>query len=388
MEIFEKAEQFVSNLLKDKLSASYTYHNFKHTQRVVKAAKILADAEKVSDGEKAALVLAAWFHDTGYVLGAQNHEEKSVSIFREFLNENTVADETVALVESLIRITEMRREPTTVPEKIIRDADCSHFGKEDFESISASLRKEWEITQQKIYTDREWFLGNLEMLTKWHQYQTEYALNSWQPQKEKNVQSMKEKIQTDIPDSETKEKKKGKKDKPDRGVETMFRVTLNNHTQLSQIADSKANILLSVNAIIISIALSTLIPKLDSPSNAHLMLPTFTLLLFSVISIIFAILATRPKVNSYNYTKKDIENRKVNLLFFGNFYKMPLDDYQSAMKDLMQDRDYLYESLIRDLYLLGKVLHRKYKLLRITYNVFMFGIIASVIAFVVAFNSI
>lgn len=168
----------------------------------------------------------------------------------------------------------------------------------------------------------------------------------------------------------------------------MFRVTLNNHTKLSQIADSKANILLSVNAIIISIALSTLIPKLDSPTNAHLIVPTFVMLMFSVISIIFAILSTRPKVTSGLFTRKDIEEKKVNLLFFGNFHKMPLDEYQWAMNVLMKDREYLYNSMIKDLYYLGLVLNRKYKLLRITYTVFMFGIITSVIAFVWAFKTV
>ncbi|RZM23387.1 MAG: phosphohydrolase, partial [Pedobacter sp.] len=78
---------------------------------------------------------------------------------------------------------------------------------------------------------------------------------------------------------------------------------------------------------------------------------------------------------------------KTNLLFFGNFYKMQLEEYQWAMNEMMKDNDYLYNSMIKDLYFLGLVLHRKYKLLRITYNIFMFGIIVSVIAFVIAFKN-
>lgn len=67
---------------------------------------------------------------------------------------------------------------------------------------------------------------------------------------------------------------------------------------------------------------------------------------------------------------------------------MPLDEYQWAMNVLMKDREYLYNSMIKDLYYLGLVLNRKYKLLRITYTVFMFGIITSVIAFVWAFKTV
>lgn len=185
-----------------------------------------------------------------------------------------------------------------------------------------------------------------------------------------------------------KDKRKDFKDEKrdySRAIDTMFRVTLNNHTRLSEIADSKANILLSVNAIIISIVLSSLIPKLDAPRNYHLIVPTFILLMSSVVSIIFAIISTRPKVTSGSFTRDEVQQKKVNILFFGNFYKMPLSEYEWAMNELMKDRDALYNTLTKDLYYLGLVLNRKYKLLRITYGIFMTGIIVSVIAFVWAF---
>jgi hypothetical protein len=90
---------------------------------------------------------------------------------------------------------------------------------------------------------------------------------------------------------------------------------------LSDIADSKANILLSVNAIIISVCLSVLIPKLDAPKNSHLVIPTFLLILSSVLTIIFAILSTKPNVTNTTFTNEDVKARKVNLLFLGIFTK-------------------------------------------------------------------
>ena len=155
---------------------------------------------------------------------------------------------------------------------------------------------------------------------------------------------------------------------------------------LSDIADTKANILLSVSAITLSIALSSLFPKLDKPDNYYLIYPTLLFLLITVVTMIFSILSTRPKVTSGTFSKDDIAKRKVNLLFFGNFHKMPLEDFQEGMTELMNDRDYLYKSLMKDLYFLGIVLNKKYKLLRIAYNIFMVGIIVSVIAFVIAFE--
>lgn len=388
MGIIEKAEQFVFTLFKDKLSPAYTYHNFNHTLRVVEAVKKISKAEKPSENEYTALLLAAWFHDTGYVKDCEEHEQKSVLVFNDFAQSEDLDTELVSLTESLILATDIRREPQTKLEFIIRDADAAHFAKKNYFSISEELRKEWEVCSKQHFTDMEWLEGNRKMLTQKHRYYTDFAKETWQPKKDRNIIRLQQMIDDKQLDNSKKEDKKKREEKPERGVETMFKVTLNNHTQLSQIADSKANILLSVNAIIISISLSTLIPKLDSPGNAHLVLPTFVLLLFSVISIIFAILSTRPKVTSGSFTRKEIEDKKVNLLFFGNFYKMPLQEYEWAMNEMMKDKDYLYNSMIRDLYYLGLVLNRKYKLLRITYNIFMVGIILSVIAFVIAFQSI
>jgi predicted metal-dependent HD superfamily phosphohydrolase len=388
MGIIEKAEQFVFTLLKDKLSPAYTYHNFNHTLRVAEAVKKITEAEKPEQNEHIALLLAAWFHDTGYTSGCEEHEQKSTAVFREFAKNENLDSALITLTESLILITDIRKEPQTKAEFIIRDADAAHFAKKDYFSISEQLRQEWKTCSGQSFSDMEWLEGNRKMLTQKHRYYTDYAKEKWQPKKDKNIIRLQEMIDDKTLDTSKKESKKKQGEKPERGVETMFKVTLNNHTQLSQIADSKANILLSVNAIIISISLSTLIPKLDSPGNAHLVIPTFVLLLFSVISIIFAILSTRPKVTSGSFTRKEIEDKKVNLLFFGNFYKMPIDEYQWAMNEMMKDKEYLYNSMIRDLYYLGLVLNRKYKLLRITYNVFMIGIVVSVIAFVVAFQSI
>ncbi|OYU79973.1 MAG: phosphohydrolase [Flavobacterium sp. BFFFF1] len=388
MGIIEKAEQFVFNLLKDKLSPEYTYHNFNHTLRVVKAVNKLANALKVEGNEHEGLILAGYFHDTGYVNGHEEHELKSIEIFRQFAVEEHIASEISSLTQQLILATDIRKEPETLLEFIIRDADCSHFASKKYVAISDLLRREWELSCNNTFSDLEWLEGNLKMLSQKHRFYTEFAKEEWQPKKEQNIMLVQQKITELAKEQNKKENKKAKDEKPERGVETMFKVTLNNHTQLSQIADSKANILLSVNAIIISISLSTLIPKLDSPGNAHLVVPTFILLIFSVVCIIFAILSTRPKVTTGSFTRKEIEDKKVNLLFFGNFYKMPLDEYEWAMNEMMKDKEYLYNTMIKDLYFLGLVLNRKYNLLRITYNIFMVGIIISVIAFVIAFQSI
>jgi hypothetical protein len=192
-----------------------------------------------------------------------------------------------------------------------------------------------------------------------------------------------------VAEAEKEEKKKGKEDKknkPSRGIETMFRTTSTNHLRLSEMADAKANIMITVNSIIASILVSVLFRKLEE--DPRLMIPGMLFLATSLVSIIFAILVTRPNVTQGVFTKEDIDKKRANLLFFGNFYKMSLKDYQQGIDAMMQDSEFLYGSMTRDIYNLGVVLGRKYKLLRIGYSVFMIGFVVSVISFVIAVTMI
>lgn len=393
MNLLEQSEDFVYNLLKDKLSILYSYHNFCHTTSVVNAVKELCANENIGSDDEEKLLIAAWFHDTGYINGFENHEKESVKIVTEFLIDKNKSPEFIENVSSLIFATAICCEPITHLEKIIKDADFVNLTTKDYISSCELLRTEWKNTVNKIFSNEEWAIENLSFLENTHRFYTDYAKEKWQPLKEKNLKRIhkkmeKQELNKNNEFGEVTKKKKDKIEKPDRGIDTLFRVTLGNHTRLSGIADSKANILLSVNAIIISIALSTIIPKLDSPKNAHLVIPTFIMLISSVVTIVFAILSTRPKVTTGVFTREDIEAKKINLLFFGNFYKMPLDEYEWAMNEMMKDKDYLYGTMIKDLYFLGIVLEKKYRLLRIAYNLFMVGIIITVVAFIIAFRTL
>lgn len=391
--LIDATEKFVVTFLNKNLDASFVYHNLTHTQRVVKKANELADLSSIDDIQKNILLIASWFHDTGYTKDIKNHEAESVIIATDFLKQQKVSETDITAVCDLILATKMNATPNNKLEKIIRDADCSHIGSKKYIEISELLRKEWELNCDISLTENEWLDENINFLSTKHSFHTDEASANWTKRKDKNLALLlitKKKLEAN--NSKLKQKKeelKFKKNKielPERGIETMFRVTLKNHITLSNIADTKANILLSVNAIIVSLVLSNLVSKLDNPSNSYLVTPTVVFVLFTVASIILSILATRPNITSGKFTKEDVANKKVNLLFFGNFHKMSLNDFEWAMGEMMQDRDYLYSSMKKDLYFLGLVLDKKYKILRITYSVFMVGIIVSVITFAVAFK--
>ncbi len=187
---------------------------------------------------------------------------------------------------------------------------------------------------------------------------------------------------------EKKKKKKKKKEKKDsgglgtsRGVETLFRTSYRVNMNLSSLADAKSNIMISINGIIISIILGSISSKIDT--NPWLIIPTVVLLLGCLVSMVYAVLAARPRVSSKFITLDEVRKSKANILFFGNFARMDPDDFIEGMTDLIRNTDLVYLNMIRDTYGLGMVLLKKYQLLRVSYSVFMISLVTGVAAFVV-----
>lgn len=384
------ADQFVLELFKEKLPNSYLYHNYNHTARVVKSTKEIVENSQINVKQKEALILAAWMHDTGYVKNRDQHEDASIEIAKKYMADQNIDSDIQTMVIELIASTKMGVEPKNELERILKDADASHFAKDYYAQTSEFLRQELILTNTQKFTPDEWREENIQMFTNKHRFYTDYAARNWKNQKDENLIELLKKVKKKRKKYKKEEikaklKAKYKDESPDRGVQTLYRTTLRNHIKLSDIADTKANILLSVNAIIISLALSNMIPKLDAPSNRHLLIPTLILVVFSVASIIMSILSTRPNVTTGEFTREQVKKKQVNILFFGNFHKMKYEQYQWAINEIIYDKDYIYEALTKDLYLLGVVLNKKYMLLRKTYTVFMVGIIVSVISFIMAF---
>ncbi|WP_036150688.1 Pycsar system effector family protein [Maribacter forsetii] len=383
--IVSKAEVFATDQLTGDINPRFLYHNLRHTQRVVDSAKELIEGEKIGNEESELLLVAAWFHDLGYTISYTNHEEYSSQLAKDFLTKHQMPKSFVERVQSLIMATKKNYEPDSELEKIIRDADSSHFHVKNFTATTELLREELSLMGRQNSSSTEWREENITLLRTRHRFYTDYAIENWQKGKDKNVKRLikaRKKNNELIKKESLKAKYKG--ELPDRGIQTLYRVTLQNHLKLSDIADTKANILLSVNAIIISMALANLVPKLDNPSNDYLFYPTFLFIVFSVVSMVMSIIATKPNITTGQFTEEEVTTKKVNLLFFGNFHKMKLEQYNWAMNELIKDKDYIYSSLTKDLYFLGVVLERKYRILRWTYTVFMVGMIISVIVFGIA----
>ena len=168
-----------------------------------------------------------------------------------------------------------------------------------------------------------------------------------------------------------------------RGIETLFRSAYRVQMDLTGLADNKANMMISINGIIISIIIAAVAPKLDS--NPWLLIPTTIFLCGNLVSIIYAILAARPRVSTTAITLEDLENSQGNILFFGDFANLTQDDFSKGMMSLLEDQTVVYETMIRNLYGLGSVLKKKFALLKWAYTAFMIALILGVTSFIGVF---
>jgi len=172
--------------------------------------------------------------------------------------------------------------------------------------------------------------------------------------------------------------------KLERGVESFFRITERRHMELSTKAHDKASLLISINSIVLSIVLSVLITRLEE--NRHLLLPTLLLVITCAVTIVFAIISTRPRLINEHSKNKPLDDHEMNILFFGDFSKLSLSEYKKQMTTTYRNRTALYDSLSKDIYYQGIILVWKYKYINIAYNIFMYGFIITILSFIVAFT--
>lgn len=387
-----QAEEYIKDLFEKNVRKDLTYHNLAHTQYVADQSRLIGQNSRLNDEALNIVVVAAWFHDSGFVVRSNGHEEESQKIAEKFLVSKEAPDEFIQKVLFCIQATKVPQNPEDdLLAKVVCDADMSYLSEDFYFEKTALLRKEWNKDPETKLSRKTYYEETVELFNN-HTYYTDFGNKKFSPGKAKNYQSLGKLLEKKSGKGSKKSsrlktenkkliKKMEKEKLPGRGVESMFRLTARNQINLSSIADNKANILISINSIVLTVLLSIGIGKIsDYPVITF---PAIVFIITCLSTIVFAILSTRPKISSGKFTEEDILNKKVNLLFFGNFYNMTLEEYEWAVKEMMDDPNYLYSSMIRDQYSLGKVISQKYRLLRIAYTIFMVGLILSSVLFAI-----
>lgn len=379
-----QAREFALRTMEETFAPVYHFHNAAHVEQVVRALHLLAETAGLEARDHTVLILAGWFHDLGYADGPQGHEERGAELARVKLAEWGAPADLADAVAACILATRMPHRPSGRLEELMADADLSHLGMPEYWSFISRLRQELREAAGRSMDEAEWLDFEIAFLAghSYHSPEARILFDRSKARHLKKLRRMRELYEPGGAQAQASKKAEEDEDKRGRGVETMFRSAYRTHINLSSIADNKANIMLSVNAIIISIAAGTLLPR--TAEHAALLLPSILLLLVCLTAMVFATLATMPKVTEGRVTRESIQRKEANLIFFGNFYRMSLADYQWGMGQLIGDERFIYDTMTRDLYFLGIVLAKKYALLRRCYLVFMWGLILTVAAFALA----
>jgi predicted metal-dependent HD superfamily phosphohydrolase len=377
----EEVQQYVYEYLSTHLPSSFVFHDYTHAEEVAEVAEELAEAAELSEQDKATLFLAAWFHDTGYCEGKDEHEVQSVEIFKQFAAHRIDPLINREAVQQLILSTKHNIQPESRLEKLLHDANYAYLGRKRFARRGRLLRLEEEAIQGKKFSLYDWQQHMLELQLETKFYTPE-GHTAFAKRKNKNIASQREDI---VKARKTTVRKKTGKDFG-RGVDTIYRVTLRNHINLSSIADGKANMIISINTLVLSIlitagsagfSLSTSIQE-----NLGYIIPVLILMLTSLVAITFAVFSAIPKVSGQDFTEEDVKQHKVSLLYFGNFLKLEKREFVGYLRDLKEDQEVLYDDLSRDLYNLGMVLRKKYRLLTYAYRTFVGGLVLSFLVFI------
>ncbi len=392
--IVEATRSHIEQLMSDAESKHLYFHDAEQAKRIAANTLEIAQAADLTKHDQEQVLLAAWFHTAGYVFDYNDPVSGAKGQAKLFLDQQEYpvdrTHEVLNLLDSLTPFVEAKTEL----EKILIDGTSVYSASQSFPERALEWQKEWNRHAYAV-SDLEWARICQDKLTK-HSFQTPYATETYSAGLEGNkewfgkvIKRLTKKRDTALEKElhvnagELKElKKKLSKisDRPERGVETLFRLGSKNMYTRASLSDTKSNIMISINALILSVMLGTVYGNLDQ--DPHLIYPVVTMLVVNLVSITFAVLATRPSIRRQNYTREDVEKQQATLMTFDDFQHMGKADFEWAIDKIMNNADYLYLNIARDTYDMGQKLAKKYRYLYLSYNIFLLGIILSVVLFV------
>lgn len=189
---FEQAGNYILNKLSNELPAHLTYHNADHAKDVYQAAKRIGEAEGIAGDELKLLLTAAYYHDSGFLIKADGHEEESCGIAREALPGYGYTMDEIEKICGMIMATRLPQSPTNHLEEILADADLDNLGRDDFFIISHKLFLENSFFE-KVADENKWNLQQIDFIEK-HQYFTKTAINLRQAKKDVNLGRIKAQV--------------------------------------------------------------------------------------------------------------------------------------------------------------------------------------------------
>ena len=189
----EKTKEYVAGFIGENFTEKICYHNIDHTLEVVDASELIGKKCKISNKDLETVIIASWFHDTGYYLGCLEHEEASAKIASEFLSGQNTPQEIIDEVVNCILSTKIPQKPKTLLEKIICDADLYHLSTKKYFEKSALILRELKYQNQEISS--ELWLKESKDFIEAHVYHTSYGKKVLFPLLKKNLALLQRRIE-------------------------------------------------------------------------------------------------------------------------------------------------------------------------------------------------
>ncbi len=189
---YENIKKIILQRLKEHLPEHLSYHSVHHVKDVIQAVEEIAVAENISEENIMLLKTAALFHDTGFLYGAKDHEEKSCEIAQEYLPDYGYSQSQIDKIKGMIMATKIPQTPHSHLEEILADADLDYLGRDDFFKIGDKLFD--ELTMFGIVnSERDWNLLQEKFLES-HHFFTKTAINNRNQKKQENLEIIKSKL--------------------------------------------------------------------------------------------------------------------------------------------------------------------------------------------------
>jgi predicted metal-dependent HD superfamily phosphohydrolase len=184
--MIERVEKYCTELLSSTKIKELPFHNLEHTKEVVQNVKYLCAAMDIDLVDTNLLIVAAWFHDTGFSTTYKDHEAESILIAKKFLSSLGMESDSINKICTCIEATKVPQCPTTKIAEILCDGDIFHISNSHFFYRKLLLRREWEIFCDIKVTDLEWHKLNLEFL-KEHHFRSDYGRQTLELGKQENL---------------------------------------------------------------------------------------------------------------------------------------------------------------------------------------------------------
>ena len=379
-------EQKATNLIQGK--EQLAFYNLNNIYKQLEIFEQIINKENLGEKSKELLLQAVWIYNVSHYFNYEKPLDDSLTIIEKWTDNNEERSQLGTLITSISSTVK-----NSIEEKVLHDTIFSFWSDKKFEKQFNKLKADDQ--KHGLYKDDEvWLKSKLdeilqvvfysasgqELLSDKERKNTgilEKMLKNFGKAKDLLIQ---EDLKIDAEELKALKKKlKGVEGRSERGVETMFRLASRNLYTRAKILDSKSSILITVNSIILSVVLGTLYGQIaDDP---HLVMPITMLFITNLASIGFSIVATRPELKEGKFLREDVTNKKASLLNFDDYHSVSLEDYEWALDQAANDADYLYHTIAMDLHHMGTRMQRKYKNLKIAYNIFMWGLIISITLF-------